>query len=103
VVAQDESDLPCARPVFQVFLALDREADVVEVFDMNETLQAVFAREALREIRMVLNHALREIAGDADIQRAVWAIGEDVDPAAGHASSKESNSWVVGTSPAMTK
>ena len=47
--AVDQADFPGARPVLQVALALDRQADVVEPFVINESLQAVGFCEAVDE------------------------------------------------------
>ncbi|WP_198038547.1 hypothetical protein [Skermanella stibiiresistens] len=32
----------------------------------------------------MLKRAARQIGRDADVQRAIWSIGHDVDPASGH-------------------
>ena len=52
--AVDEAHFPCARPVLHGALPLDRQADVVEPFVINEALEAVCFGKAVDECFAVL-------------------------------------------------
>src|SRR5258708_33869897 len=83
-LGEDETDLPGTWPVLQIFLALDRGADVVVTLGEDEALQAVALGEAVGRALAVLPGAAREVAGDADIDRAVGAVRHNVDPSTPH-------------------
>ena len=74
-------DFPRARPVFDVVLALNGIADIVEPFEVDQPLQCISFGETCDESRAVFVDAANEIAGDADIQNAVRTIGQNVNPA----------------------
>jgi hypothetical protein len=46
---------------------------------VNQSINFVPLRETLHHAGLVLPDALNEIAGNADVQRAAWLAGEDVD------------------------
>src|SRR5262245_49420772 len=93
----NEPHLPCARPVLDRFLALDRRADVIVGLVVHQHLEPVSFREPLDQPFAMLIRPLRKIAGDAGVERAVAPIGHDVDPAAHVAD--QSTTWMTGTSP----
>jgi hypothetical protein len=55
----DETDFPGARPMLDSFLALDCVADVVELFVVNEPLQAVTLTEATNRAFSMFEGAAR--------------------------------------------
>src|SRR5690349_15185970 len=75
IVAEDKPDLPSARPMFDVPLALLCGEDVVVPLGVDEAMQAVPHREPLRDPlrdpRSVFPNPPREIGRGPDIERAI--------------------------------
>jgi len=71
----DEPHLPGARPMFDCLLALDGITDVVEVLIIDETFQPVAFCESLDDSFAVLERAVRQIAGDASVEKpSRWLV-----------------------------
>ena len=71
--------------MFNVVLALDGIADIVEPFEIDQSLQSIPFSKAFDEARPMLKHPTDKIARYPDIQDAVRAIGQNVDVATCHA------------------
>lgn len=81
---KNESNLPRARPMLHCLLALDRRANAVVRFVPDKALETIELCEASDAAFTVLEGAARKIVGDAEIERPVWPISLDVNPAAAH-------------------
>ena len=79
VFSIDEIDLPVARPFLHRLLALDGRVDVVMHLVPDEPMNSVFARKRARRAVAVLGYAAQEIIGNADVERAVVPVCEQVD------------------------
>jgi hypothetical protein len=66
-------------------LALDGVANVVELLEIDQSLQSMLLGEAIDKSRSMLEHAADEITCYADVQDAVRAIGQDINESTGHA------------------
>src|SRR5207302_5985321 len=84
VIQQDEPDLPGARVVLQVLLALPCVADILILLKIHEALQAVALGETRDKTFAVLPGATRQIVGDADVQDAIRPVRHEVNPSGGH-------------------
>jgi hypothetical protein len=71
--------------MFDVVLALDGVADIVEPLEINQSLQSISSGESFDESRAVLVDTAHKIARYADIQDAVRTIGQNVNPSTCHA------------------
>jgi hypothetical protein len=71
--------------VFNVVLALNGVADIVELLEIDQPLQSISFGETWDESRAVFVDAANEIACHADIQNTVRTIGQNVNPATCHA------------------
>jgi hypothetical protein len=65
--------------------ALNRVADVVELFEVNQPLQPVSFSEAVYEAAAVFVYPANKIIGDANIQDTIRAIGQNIDESTCHA------------------
>jgi hypothetical protein len=74
-----ESDLPGPPPALQRMLSGARLKNSIEQFEIDETIDVVFAREARNKSRFVLCYPSSEIICDADIQRTIWLTCQNVD------------------------
>lgn len=72
--------------MLQVLLALDRQADIIVMLGPNKTSQPISAGEPLSQSLPMLPGTPSEIAGDADVNRPIWPIRNDVNPSARHAA-----------------
>ena len=70
--------------MLDVLFALDRVGNSLMEFRVDEALQAVPLREAGDEPLTMFIGAPSDVGGDAGVENAVGAGGDDVDPAAGH-------------------
>ncbi len=82
---ENQPHLPCPRPMLHVLFTLNRRADVVVDFEMDETLETISLGKPLNDAFMVLSDPLNEMACDADVQDAVWLVVEDGHVAVSHA------------------
>jgi hypothetical protein len=80
IVALDQCNLPGALPFFQTLLAMDRELDLIERFEIDQPVNPVVAAEAGAGIRPMFMDAPHEIVGYADIERATNIARQDIDP-----------------------
>src|SRR3954467_4603145 len=75
-----QGDLPIAVPVLQLLFAADRLADVVVGLVPDEAVDIVLCREPWDDPVFVLEDAPTEVVRDTNIERAVLAARQDVDP-----------------------
>src|SRR6185312_9129734 len=78
----DQRGFPRAPPVLHGVLALDGRPDRVVDLKPDEIVELVARGEAADDLVLVLPYALRQVGGDADIDRAIAAAGHDVDETA---------------------
>src|SRR5262245_30104915 len=75
----DQTNLPGAMPFLDLLLANDGGLRSLVRLVPDQALHTVFLGEALEPLVPMLPHATIGVAGDADIERAVFPAGEDVD------------------------
>src|ERR1700749_2917886 len=83
----NESHLPRPRPVLDGLFALDCSPNVIMLFIVDQHLEAMPFGEAIDETLAVLVGSAWEVAGHADIERAVTPVGHHINPAT-HSLSK---------------
>jgi len=71
--------------MFDGLLSLNRDADVVVLFVVDESFETVRFRKSLYDTFAMLEDAADEVVGDADVKNAVALIGKDVNVAAARA------------------
>ena len=86
--------------MLDVVLALDGVADVIELFEIDEAFQSVPFGEAIDKSGTMLEYAADKIARHADVQDAVWGVGQNINEST--AMRIFCKTWMAGTSPAMT-
>ncbi len=85
IVFLDQADFPGAPPFLNPFFAQDGIGHGVVRLKMDELFDAVSFGETRHITHPVLVYALAQIAGDADIERAVRATCKDVNERLFHA------------------
>src|SRR5260370_36388877 len=75
----DHQELLATRATLQRLLPGDRRIHLFEHLVVHQRLAAVPGRKAWRQALPVLEHALREIGSDADVQRAIAFARQDID------------------------
>jgi hypothetical protein len=80
----DQIHLPGARPALDGRLALNGGDDLLVAFGVDQARHPISLHEASYRPATMLPRATREIAGDANVKDATWAVGHDVDPSALH-------------------
>ena len=70
--------------MFDVFFALDRRPNIFMALGKDQSFQAISLGETIGHALPMFPNAARKIAGDADVQRAIRPIGDDVNPSALH-------------------
>jgi hypothetical protein len=79
IAAFDQCDLPGSVPMLQLLLSSDGSFHAGQEFVVNQHLDTMLLGESVMDSLAMLPDPLYESAGDADIERAVVATGEDVD------------------------
>ena len=79
VVALDRFQLPAAEPFLDALFAHDGVLHGRLLLEPDEAFDRVLAGEAVEGALAVLVDALEEVRGDARVDRAVLAVGEEVD------------------------
>ena len=79
VLAFDQFELFQTRTAFQLLFACDGVDHGFMDFVVHQFVQVVAVGEAFGRMDFVLLHPLNQIGGDADVQRAVRLVGQDVD------------------------
>jgi hypothetical protein len=100
IVDDNHSNFPCAGPVLDIVLALNRITDVVEPFEIDQSFQSVSFGEAPDESRTMLEYAADKVACHANVQNAIGTIGQNINVSTCHVESLQDVD--AGTSPAMT-
>jgi hypothetical protein len=101
ILPVNQPHLPRARPVFNRLLALNGGTNIVIQLKINEVLQAILIREATPQTAAMFAATADEIAGNADVKRAIATIGHYVNKAASHPHTV-SKTWMPATSAGMT-
>jgi hypothetical protein len=78
VLGVDEVDLPLPVPPLELLLAQDRGLHLAEHLEVDEAVDPVAAGEAREQSLAVLHQALDQVRRDADIDRAVVPVREEI-------------------------
>jgi hypothetical protein len=89
VLPMNQPHLPRTRPVLDHLLSLDRGANIVMLFKIDELLQVILLRETAYQTIAMFMAAPDEVAGDADVKRTIAAIGHYVNKAATHHTNQQ--------------
>ena len=84
VLPVDQPHLPRTRPVLDRLLTLDRGANIVMLFKIDELLQVILLRKTAYQTVAMFMAAPDEVAGDADVKRTIAAVSHYVNKAATH-------------------
>jgi hypothetical protein len=95
----DQIELPLARPMLDIFLALDRGWRGIVLLVVHEQFDAVLLAKAFDKSLAVLVHTTQKVIGHANINCAVAFAGEDINPKYLHCCDIV---WIAESSPAMT-
>src|SRR4051812_32257334 len=79
IVFFDQLNLPLAPPILQLLLARDCLLWRRELFHMDEAKHTVLLDELRAATGAVLLESYPQVIGDANVERAVSATGENVD------------------------
>src|SRR5579864_4918558 len=80
VEAHDQGNLLVPRPPLNLLLPLDGSSREVEEFVIDQPRKVIVGRESGQHFILVLEHAPRQLSGDARIQHVrVRPVGHDVD------------------------
>src|SRR5215212_5839205 len=74
----DQSNFPRPIPFLQSLFATNGVFNIIELLEINQAIDVVFLCETLRGFGLVFERASDQIIGDADVERAAQAAGEDV-------------------------
>ena len=95
----DQSNFPGSIPLLQSFLANNRILNVIELFEIDQFVNAISLREAFHEFETMLTNPSDEVIRHADIERAILAACQNVDVAPTHCRLRDG--WPARR-PAMT-
>jgi len=70
--------------VLDVLLALNSAEHIPMALAIDQAVKPVAVREPQSHAALVFSHAAFEVICHADLERSVWAVGHDVDPAGRH-------------------
>jgi hypothetical protein len=93
IEAMDQPNFPSSWPMFDGFFSLNREADIVVLFVIDEPFETVRFRKSLYGTFAMFEDAADEVVGDADVKDAVALIGKDVNTAAAHGLIEARRGW----------
>ena len=65
--SMNQPDLPCSRPMFDRFLALNRVADIIKAFCIDQSLQAMVFCKSINEPLPVFVGSPRQVTCDTDV------------------------------------
>jgi hypothetical protein len=71
--------------MLDVMLALNGVADVVESFEIDQSLQSIPLGEAFDESRAMFKYPADKIVRHPNVQNAVWTIGQNINVSTCHA------------------
>lgn len=83
IAGMDQPDLPRPWPALQAGLALDRRRHIGVRLTIHQPIQSIAPGERRPNTRFMLRNPAHQIAGDAEIQRSIWSVRHDVNPACG--------------------
>jgi hypothetical protein len=78
----NQRQLPEPRPVLEILFPLQGVANIVVKFAVRQTFESVPLRKPVGDALAMFPHASSQIAGDADIERALRFVRHDVHIAA---------------------
>ena len=71
--------------MLHIVLSLQRKSDVIVLLEVDEALQTIPLGESSNLTVAMLSNPTDNVIRHANVQRAVWTIGQDIDPAPFHA------------------
>ena len=93
IEAMDQPNFPSSRPMFDGFFPLNRDADIVVPFVVDQPFKTVRFGKSLYGTFAMLEDAADEVVGDADVKDAVASIGKDVNETAAHSLIEARRGW----------
>src|SRR5438105_2911423 len=87
IIDDDLSDLPGARPMLDVVLALNGIQNVVKSFEIDQPLQSIPFAETFDKSRTMLEDASDKIIGHADVENAIRTVCQNINASACHVES----------------
>src|SRR5205085_9696009 len=84
IVFLNQSDLPIAPPLLDLFFACDCRHRVIIALEPDEPIDAVSGGEASQQLVLMLVHPTDQIIGDAQIQRPVSPARKQINVVAQH-------------------
>src|SRR5207302_412145 len=84
IVLLDQSDLPIAPPLLDLFLACDGRYRVIIALEPDEPIDTVSGAESSQQLVFMLVHPTDQIIGHAQIQRPVSPARKQIDVVAQH-------------------
>jgi hypothetical protein len=70
--------------MLDIVLALNRITDVVELFEIDQSLQPMLFGEAIDESGTMFEYTADKIICHANVQDAVWSVGQNVNVSTCH-------------------
>ncbi len=70
--------------MLEILFSLDGSLDIILGFYIDQVFQAVAFRETICQTFTVLPYTPGEITGHTDVQRTIWPVCHDINPAAFH-------------------
>ena len=84
ICCDDQTDFPSSGPPLDAGFTLYGCPHIFVRLAVNQAIELIAASERRPKAGLMCSHTASQIARHAEIQRSVWAIGDDVDPAGGH-------------------
>jgi hypothetical protein len=78
ICGDDQSNLPSARPMLNIVLALDGVSNVVKLLEVDQPFQPIPFSEAIDEAGPMFEHSANQIACYSNVEDAVRTIGQNV-------------------------
>jgi len=74
----NRSNLPSARPMLDIVLALNGCADIIKFFEIDQPLQSIPLGETIHKPGTMLKDAADKVACHPHIEDAIWTIGQKI-------------------------
>ena len=100
IAFENEPNFPRPWPMLHRLLALDGAKNRLVRLAIDKPIQPVCLGEPVDDSFPMLPNPARYVRGDADIERAVRAVGHDVDPRGPHGGCI--TAWMAGSSPRLS-
>jgi hypothetical protein len=84
ICCDDQTDFPGSGPPLDAGFTLYGCPYICVRLAVNQAIELIAASKRRPKAVLMCSHTAGQIARHAEVQRSVWAIGHDVDPAGGH-------------------